>query len=198
MMDMLRKTDGHEPIKPDQAEDQLNRRIIGFLEHDGRTPYSEIAQALGVSEGTVRNRINRLKDSGALRIVAVVDPAATEYHTSAMLNLSTARGCAPADVAARLGAHACVVYILWVAGRCDLIVEVVVEDHAGFLEFLETHIHGAHDIAHAEVMPGLKNFKNQFLLKRDPDRAAAAPQAHHRTGGQKGRVARGGPHGPFD
>ena len=84
-MDMLRKTDGQKSGKPEETEDQLNREIIRVLEDDGRTPYSEIAQALGVSEGTVRNRISRLKASGALRIVAVVDPSATEYHTSAML-----------------------------------------------------------------------------------------------------------------
>lgn len=174
---MLRNTDGQKSGRPEETEDQLNRKIIQILENDGRTPYSEIAQALGVSEGTVRNRISRLKAIGALRIVAVVDPSATEYHTSAMLNLATARGCAPADVAARLGAHSCVVYILWVASRCDLIVEIVVDDQTQFLEFLDTHIHRAQDIAHAEVMPGLKNFKNQFLLKRDPDRAADLPPA---------------------
>nr|WP_324753905.1 AsnC family transcriptional regulator [Roseovarius sp. Pro17] len=162
---MSKPASGSAPL-PDPTEDQLNRQIIGFLEEDGRTSYSVIAEALNVSEGTVRNRVARLKSSGALRIVAVIDPAATEYHTSAMLNLKMAPGYSPAQVAERLDPHPSVVYILWVAGRCDLVVEVVLEDHAQFLSFLETQIHHAADIAHAEVMPGLKNFKNQFLLKR--------------------------------
>ena len=46
-------------------------------------------------------------------------------------------------------------------------VEIVSDDRERFLEFLETQIHGASDVAEAEVMLGLKNFKNQFLLKRD-------------------------------
>ncbi|SEN66905.1 Lrp/AsnC family transcriptional regulator, regulator for asnA, asnC and gidA [Roseovarius tolerans] len=171
-----RPPDTGGPASPDPIEDQLNRDIIAFLEEDGRTSFSVIAQALNVSEGTVRNRVARLKASGALRIVAVVDPAATEYHTSAMLNLRMAPGCSPAKVAERLDPHSCVVYILWVAGRCDLVVEVVVEDQAQFLTFLETHIHQAADIAHAEVMPGLRNFKNQFLLKRGHPETSEHPR----------------------
>ena len=57
--------------------------------------------------------------------------------------------------------------ILWVSGRYDLLVEVVSNDRDGLLHFLDTEIHGAADIASVETMTGLKNYKNQFLLKSD-------------------------------
>ena len=147
--------------------DGLNRSIVAMLEKDGRMPFSEIAQALGVSEGTIRNRISGMKQAGMLRIVAIADPVAAEYQSDAMLGLRIAPGNTAAAVAKRLGAEQCVVYVLWVAGRYDLMVEVVSDDRECFLSFLETQIHGATDIAEAEIMLGLKNFKNQFLLKRD-------------------------------
>lgn len=138
-----------------------------MLEKDGRKPFSEIAQALGVSEGTIRNRVNGMKEAGMLRIVAIADPVAAEYQADAILGLRVASGHTPEAVASRLGANQSVVYVLWVAGCYDLIVEIVSDDRESFLTFLEAEIHGAPDIAEVETMLGLKNFKNQFLLKRD-------------------------------
>lgn len=149
------------------SRDELNRDIIRMLQQDGRTPYAEIATALNVSEGTIRNRVNSMKRAGVLRIVAIADPAAVEYRTEAMLGIKLAPGNAPEAVAARLGTHSEVVYVLWTAGRYDLLVEVVSDDRDQFLSFLEHQVHDHADIATVEVMTGLKNFKNQFLLKQN-------------------------------
>ncbi len=148
-------------------EDELNSRIIAILENDGRTAFSEIAQTLGVSEGTIRNRVNALRDSNMLRIVAITDPVVREYRTDAILGIKVAPGMVPADVAARFDNDARVVFALWVAGRFDLILEIVSDDAHALQHFLEDEIHSAKDIADVEVMMGMKNFKNQFLLKRD-------------------------------
>lgn len=148
-------------------ENRLNRAIVAMLEEDGRMPFSEIALALGVSEGTIRNRVGAMKDADMLRIVAIADPVAAEYQADAMIGLRVAPGHTPEEVATRLGDDQSVVYVLWVAGRYDLMIEVVSDDRESFLTFLDTKIHGATDIIEAEIMLGLKNFKNQFLLKRD-------------------------------
>ena len=147
--------------------DSLNRDIIRMLQQDGRMPYAEIASALNVSEGTIRNRVNWMKSAGMLRIVAIADPVAVEYRTDAMLGIKVAAGHTPEVVADRLGVHSEVVYVLWTAGRYDLLVEVVNDDKDQFLRFLEEHVHNQADIASVETMAGLKSFKNQFLLKRN-------------------------------
>lgn len=46
--------------------DQLDRELIGLLRNDGRAPLSKIADILGVSRGTVQNRLDRLMSSGTL------------------------------------------------------------------------------------------------------------------------------------
>ena len=56
--------------------DDLNQQIIRLLQDDGRAAYDVIGQQLGVSGGTVRNRVARMREAGMLRIVAVVDPVA--------------------------------------------------------------------------------------------------------------------------
>ena len=40
--------------------DELDQQILSILREDARTPYTEIADAIGTSEGTVRNRVEQL------------------------------------------------------------------------------------------------------------------------------------------
>jgi Lrp/AsnC family transcriptional regulator for asnA, asnC and gidA len=147
--------------------DALNRDIVALLEQDGRLAFKEIAERLDVSEGTVRNRVNWMKRSGMLRIVAIADPAAFRYKADAMIGLKVAANSSPKKLAERLARHSEVVYILWVTGRFDLLIEVVTESEERFLDFLERHCYDQNDIAQIEVMTGLAMYKNQFLLKRD-------------------------------
>ncbi|MCY4589427.1 MAG: Lrp/AsnC family transcriptional regulator [Alphaproteobacteria bacterium] len=146
--------------------DDLNQEIVRRLREDGRAAYDVIGQELGVSGGTVRNRVARMREAGMLRIVALVDPVAVDYETNAMLGVKTASGVAPGAVAERLDPNPAVVYVMWVSGRYDLLVEIVCDEEAEFASFLNEHIHGHSDIAHVEVMTRLGMFKNQFLLKR--------------------------------
>ena len=146
--------------------DDLNQRIIRLLQEDGRAAFDVIGQKLGVSGGTVRNRVARMRDAGMLRIVAVVDPVAVDYEADAMLGIKTAPGIAPAALARRLEPHRAVVYIMWVSGRFDLLVEVVCDEETELAIFLDEQIHGHSDVARVEVMTRIGMFKNQFLLKR--------------------------------
>ncbi len=145
----------------------LNRKIVKLLQTDGRQPYRNIAKALNVSEGTVRNRVQSMKQAGALRIVALVDPTEVRYEADAMVGIKVASGYSVEQVSQRLAKSPDVVYILWVSGRFDLLIEIVTNDRRKLHEFLEKEIHIQPDIASSETMAGLKNFKNQFLLKYD-------------------------------
>ena len=167
----------HEDAVPALSSpfDDLNRRIIRLLQDDGRAAYDAIGQMLEVSGGTVRNRVARMREAGMLRIVAVVDPVAADYESDAMLGIKTAPGTTPAEVAQRLDPHPAVVYIMWVGGRFDLLVEVVCDEENELPRFLNEHIHGRPDIAHVEVMARIGMFKNQFLLKRHAPPASGAP-----------------------
>ena len=75
--------------------DQLNRAIIKMLQEDGRLPYKDIATALNVSEGTIRNRVQSMRQSGALKIVALSDPMAIRYQADAMIGIKVASPATP-------------------------------------------------------------------------------------------------------
>jgi Lrp/AsnC family transcriptional regulator, regulator for asnA, asnC and gidA len=167
--DALAEALGRKPGSLDSPEDSLNRAIIRMLQEDGRLPFQTIAAALNVSEGTIRNRFNRMKEAGHLRVVALADPIAINYRADAMLGIKVAASSTPEQVAKRLSGHPAAVYVLWVSGRYDLLVEVVFDSRQAFLKFLQDHCYGQEDIAEIEVMTGLEMYKNQFLLKRDFD-----------------------------
>lgn len=147
------------------AHDNLNRGIITLLQEDGRIPYSTIAARLGVSEGAVRKRVNQLQQSGAMRVVAVVDPMELSFDAYTMLGIKVAPSAQPEEVANRLSTNPDVVYAIWVSGPYDLLVEVIFEERNRFVEFLSEEIYGRDDIQSCEIMQNLKVIKNQYQLK---------------------------------
>ncbi|WP_299154206.1 Lrp/AsnC family transcriptional regulator [uncultured Tateyamaria sp.] len=46
--------------------DDLDRELISILRKDGRASLSKLAEILGVSRGTIQNRLDRLLESGGL------------------------------------------------------------------------------------------------------------------------------------
>jgi DNA-binding Lrp family transcriptional regulator len=47
--------------------DEIDMKILEILKENARTTYVDIGKALGLSEGTVRNRIQSLTDSGVIK-----------------------------------------------------------------------------------------------------------------------------------
>ena len=57
--------------------DQTDWKIISILK-ESYVPNNTIARRLGVSEGTVRARLKRLKEAGILQIRALINPDVLE------------------------------------------------------------------------------------------------------------------------
>lgn len=47
--------------------DDTDRQLVGLLRNNARLPVASLAKALGVSRGTVQNRINRLMERGTIQ-----------------------------------------------------------------------------------------------------------------------------------
>jgi DNA-binding Lrp family transcriptional regulator len=63
----------------DFAFDAVDRRIAAMLTENGRMTNKEIARVLGVSRAMISQRIGRMTQAGALRIVAATDFTAFGY-----------------------------------------------------------------------------------------------------------------------
>ena len=67
--------------------DDLDNQIIEILGLDGRMSNASIARNLGVSEGTVRRRLNILKDQGIINIKVVLNPNYLTSETEAIIGI---------------------------------------------------------------------------------------------------------------
>ena len=82
--------------------DDVSKAIIEQLQEDGRRAYATIGKAVGLSEAAVRQRVQKLVDSGVMQIVAVTDPMQIGFARQAMIAISVSGDIeAVADAARR-------------------------------------------------------------------------------------------------
>ena len=139
--------------------DELDDRLIAALRENGRAPFRRLAEQLGVSEATLRNRYARLVDGNVLAVTAVTNPMALGYDATAMLGLSVAGP--PEAVADELSTWDEAVYVVVVAGRFDLLVEVVAADRRGLLAMMN-RIRGLEGVTASETFLYLDLRKYDF------------------------------------
>ena len=139
--------------------DAVDRSIIELLQRDGRMAFTAIASAIGLTEGAVRRRVQRLTDTGAMQVVAVTDPVSLGDRRVALVGIRIAAGTD--QVAEWLGSLPEVEYLVATAGRFDLMFEVMVDDEPHLLELLST-IRQHDDVAEVEAFPCLKLYKQTF------------------------------------
>jgi Lrp/AsnC family transcriptional regulator for asnA, asnC and gidA len=140
--------------------DHVAKAIVYALQQDGRRSYSAIADEIGISEGAVRQRVQRLMSTGVMQIVAVTDPTELGFGREAMIGI-----CCSGDslqVAEELTQIDAIDYVVLTAGRFDVVVEVVCEDDAELLEILNTRIRSLPGVYLAETLVYLKTLKQQY------------------------------------
>lgn len=140
--------------------DDVSKRIIEQLQEDGRRPYAAIGKAVGLSEAAVRQRVQRLLDSGVMQIVAVTDPLQVGFSRQAMIGVR-AEGDLSA-VADRLSEMPEVDYVVVTAGSFDLLVEAVCEDDDALLELISTRIRTIAGVRSTETFVYLKLRKQLY------------------------------------
>jgi len=135
--------------------DQIDRQIADLLRENGRRSNVEIARALGISEGTVRKRIDRLLSSGALRIVGMADPRVAGFKTRVLITLTVE--LSQVEAAGRLLrdlSH--VISVYRVTGEHDIIFEAVFESDERLMSFLTDQV---------ARIPGVVSCKTSHLLR---------------------------------
>jgi Lrp/AsnC family transcriptional regulator for asnA, asnC and gidA len=139
---------------PSAPLDDVSKAIIEQLQEDGRRPYATIGKAVGLSEAAVRQRVQRLQDSGVMQIVAVTDPMQVGFARAAMIGI---RVDGDAELVADELEHMSEVdYLVVCAGSFDILAEVVAEDDDHLLEVINRKI---------RAVPGVRSTETYVYLK---------------------------------
>ncbi|PWN03269.1 AsnC family transcriptional regulator [Nocardioides silvaticus] len=112
--------------------DDVSVAIIEQLQEDGRRSYAAIGKVVGLSEAAVRQRVQRLLESGVMQIVAAVtDPLKLGFARAAMLGIRVSGPTAPvADALVEMDE---VIYVVVTAGSIDIVAEVIAKSDADLL-----------------------------------------------------------------
>jgi DNA-binding Lrp family transcriptional regulator len=115
--------------------DRTDQKIIQALHRDARTSASEIARDLNANERTIRKRIDRLVRLGAIRLTAIIEPAAFGYITAVdvFLEVDGNREDEVIDIFLKTPE---VSYIAFGQGTNDLSIECRFRDNDDMREFL--------------------------------------------------------------
>ena len=140
--------------------DEVAKAIIEQLQQDGRRSYAAIGKEVGLSEAAVRQRVQRLIDSGVMEVVAVTDPLQLGFARQAMVGIEVS---GPLDaVADALVAMDEVDYVVITAGTYDILAEVVCESDERLLELISDKIRRIDGVARTETFMYLKLRKQTY------------------------------------
>ena len=140
--------------------DEVSRKIIEQLQQDGRRPYAAIAEAVGLSEAAVRQRVQRLLRSGVVQIVAVTNPLHVGFSRQAMIGIRVDGPIEP--VVDAVSALDEVAYVVLTAGSFDLLVEVVCADDEHLLRVINGHIRTVDGVRNTETFVYLELSKQTY------------------------------------
>lgn len=150
----------HAPRPRPVLLDEAAKAIIEQLQQDGRRPYATIGRAVGLSEAAVRQRVQRLVESGVIQIVAVTDPMQVGFPRAAMLGVRVDGDIAAvADQLAELDE---VDYLVITGGGFDILAEVVCEDDAHLLDIMNNKIRTITGVRSTETFVYLKLRKQVY------------------------------------
>lgn len=145
--------------------DDLDKKIINILGRHGRINNKNIASELSVSEGTIRNRIRKLTDSGVLTVSGLINPDTVDDKQLVFLGIKISSSKDLEKKAAEVSELYKVQSACITSGRYDIMVEVWVDLKHGLIDFLSKQLTLINGIESTESFVVLKNYNKLVVDK---------------------------------
>lgn len=113
--------------------DELDREILDILRRDARLPFTEIADRVGTSEGTVRNRVDQMIEEGVIERFTV---AAQTGNVKAMIEVAVDVNVDTQAVATEMADWPAIDFVWQVSGEEDIVMVVDAVDTARVNELI--------------------------------------------------------------
>lgn len=141
--------------------DKTDLEILSCLQKDARRSFTDIANELKISEGTVRNRVARLVEKKAVQFVGLIDPGQLGYDAPAMVGV-TVQSNLLEQAATEIAQFPEVSYLVMSSGEYDLIVEVLCRDRDHLASFLNEKLRQIEGVQRTQTFMILRTFKMAY------------------------------------
>jgi Lrp/AsnC family transcriptional regulator, leucine-responsive regulatory protein len=147
---------------PMPALDAIDRKILGYLQADGRITMQQLADKVGLSVSPCHRRVKLLEERGVItRYVATVDQKALGLHVSVFISIKLARqkeeDLARFEKAISKWDEVMECYLM--TGNRDYLLRVVAADLSSYEAFLKTKLTRLDGIASIESSFALSQVK---------------------------------------
>lgn len=138
--------------------DQVDVKILGILQTDGRITNARLAQLIGISPPSMLQRVRRLEASGVIeKYVALVDREKIGFELMAIIivSLSLHQVSSLKKVVERLAELEEVIECYQLTGDVDFLLKVATKNMKSYTDFVNNKLSG---------IPGIQNIKTSFVL----------------------------------
>jgi Lrp/AsnC family transcriptional regulator, regulator for asnA, asnC and gidA len=139
----------------------IDQKIIRELQRDGRQKYTDLARTLGVSEGTIRNRVRDLQKRGIMKVTAVVNPEEVGYPLISVIGMQVKINDLQ-RVGETLAQNPRVYYASFVSGRYDIIIIIMSRTSQDLSDFIK-YLSSIPSIIRTETFQNLETIKSPWL-----------------------------------
>lgn len=167
----------HAPRSLDQfGIDDIDRKLLDLLRQDGRMPYAELADHVGLSRGATRARGLRLLEGGVVAVTGMVNP--TAFGMTQMCGFQIHLASDGVAALAEIDKLDAVDFLARTLGRCDAVGTLITRTRADTIAALDgiRAIDGVRDVeswTHLELVKELYDRRPVSVLP-------AATAASHR------------------
>lgn len=138
--------------------DDLDWQIIEILRKEDQSN-NAVARKLEISEGTVRQRLKKLKESGVLKIRALINPEVLANQQLALVGITIRESCYLKKRVEEIVALPDVLSASITSGRYDIMAEVLTDSNHGLVEFLTHQLSAIEGIGTTETFVMLESYK---------------------------------------
>ncbi|MFI9591474.1 Lrp/AsnC family transcriptional regulator [Nonomuraea sp. NPDC052265] len=118
--------------------EEIDRRIVTLLAHDGRMSFTDLARETGLSVSAVHQRVRRLEKRGVVRgYAAIIDHDAIGLSLTAFVSIKPIDPAAPDDAPERLAHLSAIEACHSVAGDESYILKVRVASPVALEDLLQ-------------------------------------------------------------
>lgn len=144
--------------------DEVDKKILKQLQKDARKSYSEIAEAVDVAEGTIYNRIQKLKQKNILKsFVADIDYTKLGYDIIAIIGVTSKGGELP-DLEQNIATNGNVTSVYDVTGDYDAMVVAKFKKRDHLNQFVKELL-SREDVKRTNTMVVLNTVKETHSIK---------------------------------
>lgn len=146
--------------------DTVDRAIVERLSPDARISNRQIAEDLGVTEGTVRARIKRMEESKQVRITAVTNIDRFGDASLAYIWVEVERSDQIQQVASLLADIPELGFVGVMLGRSDILAITMVKNTEHLADFVHTRISSIPGVRRTESSLGVNFVKHDYRMAR--------------------------------